>query len=139
ESAGRIADLDQQVVEHALGLLHLYQFAQPPLRLFVSQSLRTLSRSAYAQWLLKALQERQVAGNGLVIDIRLSDALVHAVSLQQFCAQMMPAGVQFCLSQFEPGDEANALLTQLPLSFIRMAARYAGSHTSQTLRDELRD
>lgn len=139
EAAGRIADLDQQVVEHALGLLHLYQFAQPPLRLFVSQSLRTLSRSAYAQWLLKALQERQVAGNGLVIDVRLSDALVHAVSLQQFCAQLMPAGVQFCLSQFEPGDEANALLTQLPLSFIRMAARYAGSHTSQTLRDELRD
>ncbi|MGH8055004.1 MAG: EAL domain-containing protein [Stenotrophomonas sp.] len=139
EAAGRIADLDQQVVEHALGLLHLYQFAQPPLRLFVSQSLRTLSRSAYAQWLIKALQERQVAGNGLVIDVRLSDALVHAVSLQQFCAQLMPAGVQFCLSQFEPSDEANALLTQLPLSFIRMAARYAGSHTSQQLRDELRE
>ncbi len=138
EAAGRIADLDQQVVEHALGLLHLYQFAQPPMRLFVSQSLRTLSRSAYAQWLLKALQERQVAGNGLVIDVRLSDALVHAVSLQQFCAQLMPAGVQFCLSQFEPSDEANALLTQLPLGYVRMAGRFAGSHTSQKLRDELR-
>ena len=138
EAAGRIADLDQQVVEHALGLLHLYQFAQPPMRLFVSQSLRSLSRSAYAEWLLNALQERQVAGNGLVIDVRLSDALVHAVSLQQFCAQLMPAGVQFCLSQFEPGAEANALLSQLPLSFVRMAARYAESHTNQKLRDELR-
>ena len=50
----------------------------------------------------------------------------------------MPAGVQFCLSQFEPGDEANALLTQLPLGFVRMAGRYAGSHTNQQLRDELR-
>jgi EAL domain-containing protein (putative c-di-GMP-specific phosphodiesterase class I)/CheY-like chemotaxis protein len=138
EAAGRIADLDQQVVEHALGLLHLYQFATPPMRLFVSQSLRTLARGAYADWLLKALQDRQVAGNGLVIDVRLSDALVHVVGLQQFCARLMPAGVQFCLSQFEPGDEANALLTQLPLSYVRMAARYAGSHTSQKLRDELR-
>ncbi|MPT23381.1 EAL domain-containing protein [Stenotrophomonas sp.] len=138
EAAGRIADLDQQVVEHALGLLHLYQFAQPPMRLFVSQSLRTLSRSAYGDWLLKALQERQVAGNGLVIDVRLSDALVHAVSLQQFCAQLMPAGVQFCLSQFEPSTEAHALLTQLPLSYARMSSRFAGSHTSQKLRDELR-
>ena len=138
EAAGRIADLDQQVVEHALGLLHLYQFATPPMRLFVSQSLRTLTRGAYADWLLKALQDRQVAGNGLVIDVRLSDALVHVVGLQQFCARLMPAGVQFCLSQFEPGDEANALLTQLPLSYVRMAARYAGSHTSQKLRDELR-
>ena len=50
----------------------------------------------------------------------------------------MPAGVQFCLSQFEPGTEANALLTQLPLSYVRMAARYAESHTNQKLRDELR-
>ena len=138
EAAGRIADLDQQVVEHALGLLHLYQFATPPMRLFVSQSLRTLARSAYADWLLKALQDREVAGNGLVIDVRLSDALVHVVSLQQFCARLMPAGVQFCLSQFEPGDEANALLTQLPLGYVRMAGRYAGSHTSQALRNQLR-
>jgi len=138
EAAGRIADLDQQVVEHALGLLHLYQFAQPPMRLFVSQSLRTLSRSAYAEWLSNALREREVAGNGLVIDVRLSDALVHAVSLQQFCSQLMPMGVQFCLSQFEPSDEANALLTQLPLGYVRMAGRFAGSHTSQKLRDELR-
>lgn len=138
EAAGRIADLDQQVMEHALGLLHLYQYAQPPMRLFVSQSLRTLSRGAYADWLLKALSERGVAGNGLVIDLRLADALVHAVSLQQFCARLMPAGVQFCLSQFEPSDEANALLTQLPLGFIRMASRYAGAHASQQLRDELR-
>ncbi len=138
EAAGRIADLDQQVVEHALGLLHRYQFATPPMRLFVSQSLRTLARGAYADWLLAALQERQIPGKGLVIDVRLSDALVHAVSLQQFCARLMPVGVQFCLSQFEPGDEAEALLTQLPLGFVRVASRYAGSHANQKLRDELR-
>ena len=60
------------------------------------------------------------------------------MTLQQFCNKLMPAGVQFCLSQFEPGDEANALLTQLPLGFVRMAGRYAGSHTNQQLRDELR-
>lgn len=138
EAAGRIADLDQQVLEHALGLLHRYQHATPPMRLFVSQSLRTLAREAFADWLLKALADRQVAGNALVIDVRLSDALVHAVTLQQFCEKLMPAGVQFCLSQFEPGDEANALLSQLPLGFVRMAGRFAGSHANQKLRDELR-
>ncbi|MGB3874075.1 MAG: EAL domain-containing protein [Stenotrophomonas sp.] len=138
EAAGRIADLDQQVLEHALGLLHRYQFATPPMRLFVSQSLRTLAREAFADWLLKAIAERGIPGSALVIDVRLADALVHAVTLQQFCDRLMQAGVQFCLSQFEPGAEANALLTQLPLSFVRMAGRYAGSHADQTLRDELR-
>ncbi|WP_305805258.1 EAL domain-containing response regulator [Stenotrophomonas sp. YIM B06876] len=138
EAAGRIVDLDQQVLDHSLGLLNLYQHSIPPMRLFVSQSLRTLARDAFAEWLLNALAERQVAGSSLVIDVRLPDALVHAVTLQQFCARLMPAGVQFCLSQFEPGDEANALLTQLPLGFIRMAGRFAGSHASPALRDELR-
>ncbi len=138
EAAGRIGDLDQQVLDHALGLLHRYQHAVPPMRLFVSQSLRSLAREAFAGWLLKAIADRQIAGSSLVIDVRLGDALVHAVTLQQFCERLMPAGVQFCLSQFEPGAEANALLTQLPLSYVRMAARYAESHTNQKLRDELR-
>lgn len=138
EAAGRIGDLDQQVLDHALGLLHRYQHAVPPMRLFVSQSLRSLAREAFAGWLLKAIADRQIAGSSLVIDVRLGDALVHAVTLQQFCERLMPAGVQFCLSQFEPGDEANALMTQLPLGFVRMAGRFAGSHASQELRDELR-
>ncbi|WP_165480610.1 EAL domain-containing protein [Xanthomonas oryzae] len=138
EAAGRIADLDQQVMDHALGLLHLYQHASPPLRLFVSQSPRTLARDAFADWLLKALPERGVAGQSLIVDLRLDDALIHAVTVQQFCAKLMPAGVQFCLSQFEPGDEANALLAQLPLSFVRMANRFADAHGNAAVRDELR-
>ncbi|QJD66377.1 EAL domain-containing protein [Xanthomonas campestris pv. badrii] len=138
EAAGRIADLDQQVMDHALGLLHLYQHASPPLRLFVSQSPRTLARDAFADWLLKALSERGVAGQSLIVDLRLDDALIHAVTVQQFCARLMPAGVQFCLSQFEPGDEANALLSQLPLSFVRMANRFADAHGNATVRDQLR-
>ena len=138
EAAGRISDLDQQVMDHALGLLQLYQHATPPLRLFVSQSLRTLARDVFADWLLQALADRNVPGTALVIDVRLPDALIHAVTLQQFCARLMPAGVQFCLSQFEPGPEANALLTQLPLGFIRMASRFAGAHNQPRVRDELR-
>lgn len=138
EAAGRIADLDQQVMDHALGLLDLYRHATQPLSLFVSQSLRTLARDAFADWLLESLARRQIAGSALVIDVRLPDALIHTVTLQQFCTRMSAAGVRFCLSQFEPGSEANALLTQLPLSHVRMAARFSSSHANQRTRDELR-
>ncbi|WP_421567958.1 EAL domain-containing protein [Stenotrophomonas sp. PD6] len=138
EAAGRIADLDQQVLDHALGLLDLYQHAAQPLSLFVSQSLRTLARDAFADWLLETLQQRQLPGASLVIDVRLPDALIHTVTLQQFCTRMSAAGVRFCLSQFEPGAEANALLGQLPLAFVRMAARFSSSHANQQTRDELR-
>ena len=139
EAAGRIADLDQQVLDHALGLLQHYQHATPPLRLFVSQSARTLAREAFAEWLEQSLAQRGVPGTSLVIDLRLDDALIHTVTLQRFCARLMPTGVQFCLSQFEPSDEHNALLTQLQLGFVRMASRYAGAHQDPALRDELRD
>lgn len=139
EAAGRIADLDQQVIEHALGLLHTYQHALPPLRLFVSQSPRTLAREAFAEWLLQSIEQRAIQGTSLVIDLRLQDALIHAVTLGQFCARLMPAGVQFCISQYEPGPDADALLTQLPLGYVRLAGRFAASHTDARLRDELRE
>ncbi|MET0550159.1 MAG: EAL domain-containing protein [Xanthomonas sp.] len=138
EAGGRIADLDQQVLDHALGLLHLYQHATPPLRLFVSQSTRTLARTAFAEWLIDTIGRRGVTGTSLVIDLRLDDALIHTATLQQFCARLMPLGVQFCISQFEPGAEAEALLAHLPLGYLRLSARFAGAHADPELRDQLR-
>ncbi len=138
ESAGGIAQIDHWVLEHALYVLAERQSQGPSLRLFVSQSPRTLARESHAQWLLDALAERGIEGTSLVIDLRMADALIHTVTLRDFCHQLMPSGVQFCLSQFEPGREADALLTQLPLGYLRVASRYAGAHTDPKLRDELR-
>jgi EAL domain-containing protein (putative c-di-GMP-specific phosphodiesterase class I)/DNA-binding response OmpR family regulator len=138
ELAGGIAQIDHWVLEHALYVLAERQAAGPSLRLFVSQSPRSLARESHAQWLLDALRARGIEGTSLVIDLRLADALIHTVTLRQFCQQLMPAGVQFCLSQFEPGTEAGALLTQLPLSFVRVSSKYASAHADPVLRDQLR-
>lgn len=139
ETAGLIVNLDQQVMEHALDLLAQYRDASPLLRLFVSQSPRTLTRDVFSQWLLDAITSRGISGTSLIIDLRLSDALIHTVTLQDFCKKLLPTGVQFCLSQFEPGREADAVLSQLPLGYVRMSARFAGAHTNAALRDELRE
>ncbi|WP_454828726.1 EAL domain-containing protein [Pseudoxanthomonas wuyuanensis] len=138
ETAGGIAQIDHWVLEHALYLLAERQAQGPSIRLFVSQSPRTLARESHAQWLLETLAEHGIEGTSLVIDLRLADALIHSVTLRQFCQRLMPAGVQFCLSQFEPGPEADALLTQLPLGYLRVASRYASAHSDQALRDQLR-
>jgi len=138
ELAGGIAQIDHWVLEHALYVLAERQAAGPSLRLFVSQSPRSLARESHAQWLLDALRARGIEGTSLVIDLRLADALIHTVTLRQFCQQLMPAGVQFCLSQFEPGTEADALLTQLPLGFVRVSSKYASAHADPVLRDQLR-
>lgn len=138
ETSGRIADLDQQVMDHALDMIAQRKVTGAPLRLFVSQSPRTLAREAFADWLLQTIAAREVEGASVVIDLRLGDALIHSVTLDGFCRRLMAAGVQFCLSQFEPGTEADALLNQLPLSYVRMAGRFAAAHADAGLRDQLR-
>ncbi|KAF1712612.1 response regulator receiver protein [Pseudoxanthomonas kalamensis DSM 18571] len=139
EFAGRIVELDQQVLERVLELLAQRKDQTPPLRLFVSQSPRTLARDGVADWLLKGIAERGIDPSSLVIDLRLADALIHTVTLREFCQRLMAAGVQFCLSQFEPGAEAESLLAQLPLGFLRLANRYAQAHADPALHDQLRN
>lgn len=138
EMAGRIVELDRQVMERVLDLLAQSQSDGRLLRLFVSQSPRSLARETFADWLLQTIAERGIEGTSLIIDLRLDDALIHSVTLRQFCNRLMAAGVQFCLSQFEPGREAEALLTQLPLGYLRVASRYATAHNDPALRDQLR-
>lgn len=138
ELSGDIIDLDRQIVGRALDLIARRQVEGAGLRLFVSQSPRTLSRPDAADWLLGQISRRGIAPSSLVIDIRLSDALIHTMALRNFAQAPMQAGVQFCLSQFEPGAEAEALLSLLPLSYLRVSSRFAGAHTDASLRSQLR-
>ena len=139
EACGRIGDLDQQVMERALNLIAERAALGTPLRLFVSQSPRTLAREAYADWLLQAISSRGIDGTSVVIDIRLADATIHSVTIGEFCRRLTPAGVQFCLAQYEPGEDAEALLDQMQLGYLRMSARFAGAHSDGQLRDQLRE
>ena len=46
--------------------------------------------------------------------------------------------MQFCLSQYSSGSEADALLAQLPLGYVRLAARYSSQLDDGAVRDEMR-
>lgn len=138
ELSGDIVGLDRQVVGRALDLIGRRRIEGNALRLFVSQSLQTLMRSDAADWLLGEIARRGVEPSSVVIDVRLSDALIHTMALRDFCQAPMQAGVQFCLSQFEPGAEAQALLSLLPLSYLRVSSRFAGAHKDAALRGQLR-
>jgi len=135
ETSGQIVDLDRGVVAKALDLIANNRDKQ--LRMFVSQSPRTLTRPDAATWVSEQLAQRGLEGKCLVIDLRLGDALIHTVALRSFCEKLMGVGVQFCLSQFEPGLESEALLSQLPLGYLRVSSRYAGAHSDAQLNAQL--
>lgn len=138
ERAGLIQDIDRWVLERAMDVMRMRHAQSRPVRLFVPQSPRTLARDGYANWLSEAIAARGLDGPSLVIDLRLTDALIHSVTLRQFCEQLVPVGVQFCLSQYEHGVEADALLSQLPLGYLRLSARYSAPNGNGDVRDEMR-
>lgn len=138
ELAGRIVELDRQVIEHSLALLARREAEGAPLRLFVSQSPRTLAPADAAARLMRAIDARGADPAALVIELRLADALAHTALLRRFCQPLTTAGVQFSLSQYEAGADAEAMLGRLPLSYLRLSQRYASVHTDPALGKELR-
>ncbi|MCD9098680.1 EAL domain-containing protein [Luteimonas fraxinea] len=138
ELAGLLLEIDRRVIELAIATLIERQRVGSTMRLFVSQSSRSLIQGGYADWLLQQIERSGVPGASLVIDVRQDDALIHALSLQDFCARMVPAGVQLCLGQYSASEEADALLAQLPLGFVRLAARYSRQLDEPRVRDEMR-
>ncbi|WP_166210292.1 EAL domain-containing protein [Cognatiluteimonas telluris] len=138
EAAGLMPDVDRWVLEQALDLMRRRREEGRPLRLFVSQSPRTLSRDLHAPWLVDLLARLELPGPSLVIDLRLEDALLHSVTLRHFSEQVLAAGVQLCLSQYAHGPDADALLEQLSLGYLRLSPRYSDAHADPALRDELR-
>ncbi len=139
DSANLLPQLDRWVIRQALTLLQRRRAESRPVRLFVSQSPRTLAQDNFADWLTAEIETAGIDGPSLVIDIRLEDALVHSMLLRQFCEQLVPVGVQFCLSQYRHGGDAEQLLQQLPLGYLKLSAEYARQPLPPSLRDEMRE
>ncbi|KFN42409.1 EAL domain-containing response regulator [Arenimonas oryziterrae] len=138
ERADFIVDIDRWVTMQALALIRDRRSEGRSLRLFVTQSPLTLADPAQATWLKTELTAHDVPGTSLVIELRLEDAAVHAATVRQFCDAMVADGVQFCLSQYEAGTDAEGLLEQLPLGFVKLARKYTSGTLTSQLRDELK-
>lgn len=138
DAADLMHDIDSRVLELAVTVLHERAAAGRPVRLFVSQSARTLARDGYADHVLGMLAAYGIAGGRIVIDVRQDEAMIHALALREFCAAMVPAGVQLCLAQYHAGREADTLLGQLPLGYVRLAPRYSQKLDDPAVRDEMR-
>ena len=139
EAAGLVHEIDRQVLEQAIAVLQRQQRSSAGVRLFVSQSAGSLGRIGYAEWLLEALTTAGVDTGSLVIDVQQDDALIQAVALQEFSAKMVPAGVQLCLGRYQPGGDIDALLPQLPLSFVRLAPGFSSRLGEPEVRDRMRE
>jgi EAL domain-containing protein (putative c-di-GMP-specific phosphodiesterase class I) len=138
ERTSLIIEIDRWVMMQALALIKERAAEDQKLRLFVTQSPLTLAAPGQAEWLRNEITSNGVPGECLVIELRLEDVAVHSATVRQFCEAMLPYRVQFCLSQLEAGADAEALIGQLPLAFVKLARKYTTSSLSPALRDEVK-
>ena len=99
---------------------------------------QTLADGDYVAWLRGQLEARGVDPSQLVLDLRLDDALVHSEELAPALARLADAGIGVCLSQYLHGSEADVLLAQLPLQYVRLSPHYTAADASAAERDEAR-
>lgn len=140
EAAGLLGQVDQWVMAQALALLRAGEGSggSKLSRLFVSQSPQAIAADPNGEHLRAALDATGTEPGSLVIDLRLDDALVHGLSLAEYCGPLAAHGVGFCLSRYSAGGDASALLRRLPLAYLRLAPRYSHLEARPELRDELR-
>src|SRR5690606_37873533 len=91
DAADLMRDIDARVLELAVTALHERADAGRPVRLFVSQSARSLAHDGHADHVLGMLAAYGIEGGWMVIDVRQDEALIHALALREFCDAMVPA------------------------------------------------
>ncbi len=138
ESADLILEVDRWVLTQAIRMIDQRRSSSRPVRLFVSQSTGSLLAPGQSEWIRAQLAARQVPGESLVLELPLEDVEARVDAVDAFCRELMPLGVQFCLSRFDGEQSAEALLKRLPLSFVKIAPKYLAAAQTPALRDELR-
>jgi EAL domain-containing protein (putative c-di-GMP-specific phosphodiesterase class I) len=90
-------------------------------------------------WLKQLLETRRLAGEQLVLEFKLNDALAHLRELASFIGALQGLGVTLALAAFESNQTSLQLLQHLPVHYIKLAPRYIGDGLrNPSTREELR-
>jgi len=134
-----IGEIDRWVLSRCLLVLAERARQQRGVRLFVNQSIETVTDAQHAVWLRQMLETRRLNGDQLAIEFRLADAQAHLDDLAAFAAEARKLEIHIVLSGFEAGVMAFQLLEQLPVTFIKISPRYVDEGLrSPAVREELR-
>jgi len=133
-----LSGLDRWALTRALGVMRQQRDRWRPVRLFVPQSMTTLTLPDQSDWLKAELSRNDATGSALLLEVRLEDALLNPPALAAFAEALRKPKVRLCLVQFESGGDANRLIESVPWGFIKLAPKYVAANAPQDVRDELK-
>ncbi|MBS0456426.1 MAG: EAL domain-containing protein [Proteobacteria bacterium] len=132
-----LLELDRRVLTRALGVARIQRDHGRPVRLFVPQSLASLTAPDQAQWMLAEIFRHGGVGEALVLECRNEDALLNPAALAALGKALHASGVRMCRVQYEHGEQADRLLEADPPAFLKLAPRYLAANAPQDVRNDL--
>jgi EAL domain-containing protein (putative c-di-GMP-specific phosphodiesterase class I)/PleD family two-component response regulator len=139
ERSNLIVTIDRWSISHALATIGQRKAMGDEIKLFVNQSNVTLLDGEQLPWLLNTLKAHSLPDNALVIEINHNDALLNQQSIKTFCQALLDAGIQFCLSRYNPRNDELRLLENLPLSYVKLAQKLTMELHKPEVRDEIKN
>ena len=138
EGAGLIVEVDRWMLDSCLGTIAAHLRDGRNLRLFVSQSARSVRDPGLVEWMRAALESHRVPASHMSLEMRMLDAAEALPEYAAFAMAMKELGVGLTLSGLEAGAQGTAMLLNLPVDYVKLAPRYT-SDADDKLRSELRE
>jgi len=130
--------LDHWVLNRAMDIIDERQKEQRLVRLFISQAIESLAEQEHGHWLAEEFRLRGLPGHALVIEIDARSVGMHLDTVHNFCATLVPHGIQCCLSYYNGQPEQQGLLQVLPVDLLKLdPALVAQANSSIESRNRL--
>lgn len=112
--------IDHWVLNRAMDTIDARQQEQRAVRLFISQTIESLLDPEHGVWLSEEFRLRGLPGHALVVDIDSRSVGMHLDTVHNFCATLVPHGIQCCLSFYQGSPEQESLLQVLPVDLLKL-------------------
>lgn len=118
--AGLIGAIDRWVLQSCVERIMQRSRSGRAPRLFLSHSIDSLRDAEAPAWLRALLARCQVAGDALVLDLRIDDAVAMAADTRRHVDAMKALGVHIALSGVRPGERSRHMLEALDANFAKL-------------------
>ena len=126
EETGLIADLDRWVIRQVVGevrALRSRHSGRCPV-FSVNVSARTLAAPGFAHWLADLLDEHQLDGAGILLELTERTLLVAGETVERTLASLAELGVGVGLDDFGTGWSSLRYLSELSLDFVKLDSSF---------------
>ncbi len=120
---GLAPEVDHWLLARALGVMDERRRLGVQTRLLITQTLDSLRRDDYPDWLREELRRRLLVGSGLILEFPLADLARELKQARAVLLDLKAMGIGVCVERFVPNDTAYKVLHYLGAEYVKVATK----------------